>query len=249
MPGASSSFNAFLARFDKRFSQGLTLRASYQYSKAMDNASENQGWEVNDRARDVYNLAAERSVSAHDVPHSLAVAYVYELPVGRGRKIGGDLPRVVNAVIGGWQVSGIYKYASGLPHLFGSSNNTFSYSSWQSPNLVPGVPLTTDNRDVDRWFNTDAFTQPAPFTYGNTPRYIDEIRYSPTNNWDMSIAKNFYYRERLRWQFRAEMFNAANHPQFSYANTTFGSSQFGRVTALAPGNAPRSVQFALRMEF
>lgn len=58
-----------------------------------------------------------------------------------------------------------------------------------------------------------------------------------------------HYRERLRWQFRAEMFNAVNHPQFSYANTTFGSAQFGRVTALAPGNAPRTIQFALRMEF
>ncbi len=64
MPGASSSFNAFVVRVGRRFTEGLSLSASYQFSQALDNSSENQGWEVNDRARNIYNLDAERSVSA-----------------------------------------------------------------------------------------------------------------------------------------------------------------------------------------
>lgn len=249
MPGASSSFNAFVVRLSKRFSEGLSLSASYQYSKALDNASENQGWEVNDRARNIYNLDGERSVSAHDVPHSLAVTYVYELPVGRNRRFGKDMHPALDAVVGGWQMSAIFKVDSGLPLLFQAPDNVFSFTSWQFPNIKPGVPLTVDNPTIDRWFNTDAFEQPAPFTYGNAPRFVDEIRYSHGNNWDLSLAKNFRPLERLKIQFRAEMFNAFNRVQFGRANTTFGNNNFGRVTSTAPGNGPRTIQFALRVEF
>ncbi len=105
------------------------------------------------------------------------------------------------------------------------------------------------DRTIDRWFNTDAFEQPAPFTYGNTPRFVDEIRYSAVNNWDLSLAKNFRPWEQLRIQFRAEMYNAFNRVQFGRANTTFGNNAFGRVTGTAPGNGPRTIQFALRAEF
>jgi hypothetical protein len=249
MPGSSSSFNAFLVRVSRRFSEGLSFRASYQYSKAMDDASENQGWEVNDRARNVYNLAAERSVSAHDVPHSLAVASVYELPIGRDRSFGNALHPVADAILGDWDVGVSYTISSGLPLLFGAPNNTFSFSSWQFPNIRPEAGLTLENPTIDRWFNTDAFEQPADFTFGNAPRFIDEIRYSRTNNWDMTISKSFRYGASLRWQFRVELFNTFNRVQFGRANTTLGSPGFGRVTSTAPGNMPRTLQLALKMFF
>ncbi len=249
MPGASSSFNAFVARLSKRFSDGLSFSISYQYSKALDNASENQGWEVNDRARNFYNLAAERSVSAHDVPHSLAVTYVYELPFGKNRKYGKNLNPVVDAVAGGWQINAIYKYDSGLPLIFQAPDNVFSFTSWQFPNIKQGVFLKLDDSTVDRWFNTDAFEQPANFAYGNAPRFVDQVRYSSVNNWDLALAKNFRPRERMRIQFRTEMFNAFNRVQFGRANTTFGNAAFGRVTSTAPGNGPRTIQLALRLEF
>lgn len=249
MPGASSSFNAVLVRVDKRLSDGLSFRASYQYSKATDNASENQGWEVNDRARNVFDLDAERSVSAHDVPHSLAVAAIYELPVGRGRRVGDNLHPVVDAVVGGWETAVKYTLASGLPLLFGAPNNSFSFSSWQFPNITPGADVTAGDRTIDGWFNTDAFEQPADFTFGNAPRFIDEIRYTRTNNWDISVSKVFRSGDRLRWQLRAELFNAFNRVQFGRANTDFGSPNFGRVTSTAPGHLPRTIQLALKMDF
>lgn len=249
MPGASSSFNAITARFQKRFSDGMMVAVAYQYSKAMDNSSENQGWEVNDRARNYYDLAGERSVSAHDMPHSLTVTYVYELPFGKGRKIGNNWHPIVNAVAGGWQMNAIFKADSGLPLIFEAPNNSFTYASWQQPNLKSGASVRLDNRTIDRWFNTDAFAQPADFTFGNAPRFVDGVRYSGTNNWDLSVAKNFRPLESTRIQFRAEMFNAFNRVQFGRANTTFGNPAFGRVTGTAPGNGPRTIQLALRVEF
>src|SRR5262249_43346060 len=105
-PGASSSYNALVAKLNKRFSGGLSLIATYQWSKAIDNASENLGWEISDGYRSYNNLALERSISGHDIPQSVAVAWIYELPVGKGRKLGSSLNPVVNAVVGGWQVSG-----------------------------------------------------------------------------------------------------------------------------------------------
>ena len=249
MPGASSSFNALLLRMNKRFSNGMTLMVSYQHSHAEDNSSENQGWEVNDRFRNVYNLSAERSVSAHDVPNSFALTYVYELPVGRGKKFGASMPKAVDAIVGGWQMSSIWKIDSGLPLIFSAPNNVFNYNQWQFPNIKQGVSLTVPNRTIDRWFNTDAFEQPAPFTYGNAPRFIDQIRYSRVNNWDMSLAKNFNIFEKLKLQFRSELYNALNRVQFGRADTNFGGNNFGRVTGTAPGNGPRTIQMALRLSF
>src|ERR1051326_2315360 len=110
------------------------------------------------------------------------------------------------AVLGGWQMGAIWKMDSGLPLIFSAPNNVFNYNQWQFPNIKQGVSLAADNRNIDRWFNTGAFEQPAPFTYGTAPRYVDAIRYSRGNNWDMSLAKNFKIWERLRLQYRAEMY-------------------------------------------
>lgn len=88
------------------------------------------------------------------------------------------------------------------------------------------------------------------FTFGNAPRFIDEIRYSRVNNWDISLAKNFtFWRERFKLQYRAEMFNAFNRVQFGRADTNYGGANFGRVTGTAPGNGPRTIQMALRLQF
>ncbi len=250
MPGAFSHFQAFLVRWQRRFEKGGVIMASYQRSHAEDNSSENQGWEVNDRARNIYNLQLEKSVSAHDVPHSFALTYVYEVPIGKGRKIAANAHPVVDAVIGGWQWSAIWKMDSGLPLLFSAPNNNFSFSAWQFPNVKSGTSYNDGTRTIERWFNTAAFEQPAPFTFGNAPRFIDEIRYSRVNNWDMSLAKNFtFWRERLKLQYRAEMFNAFNRVQFGRADTNFGGANFGRVTGTAPGNGPRTIQMALRLQF
>ena len=248
-PGATSSFNALLLRATGRIGTGLTLIASYQRSRAIDNSSEDQGWEVGDQFRDVYNLSLEKSVSAHDVPNSFALSYVYELPVGRGRKFGSNLNPVVNALVGGWESSAIWTIQSGLPLIFSAPVNEFNYSGWQFPNVSATVPLTVTNQSIYKWFNTAAFTAPAAFTYGDAPRYVGQIRYSSGNNWNLAIDKNFTIIERLRMQFRAEMYNAFNHVRFGRADTNITDPGFGLVTSEAPGAGPRLIQMALRLQF
>ncbi len=249
-PGATSSFNAVTVRATGRVTNSLTLIASYQRSRAVDDSSEDQGWEVGDQFRDVYNLSLEKSVSAHDVPNSFALSYVYELPVGKGRKFGSHLNPVVDAVVGGWQSSAIWTIQSGLPLIFSAPVNQFNYSTWQFPNVSSTVPLTVANQNIYHWFNTAAFSAPASFTYGDSPRYIGQIRYSLGDNWNLNLAKNFRLPyEGIRIQFRAEMYNAFNHVRFGRADTNLTDQGFGLVTSEAPGTGPRTIQMALRLTF
>src|SRR5262249_1945371 len=114
--GGASSYNALILKFTKRFSNGLNLIANYQRAKAIDDTSEGQSWEVNDPGpRDIARWSLERSISAHDIPNSLAVTMLYELPVGRGRSVGASMHPVANAVLGGWQISGLIRLQDGIP--------------------------------------------------------------------------------------------------------------------------------------
>jgi hypothetical protein len=248
-PGASASFNALVLRYNWQISGGLNLLTTYQWSKAIDNASEWQGWEVSDTLRDYYNLTVDRSISAHDLPQSFVNALVYELPVGKGRKYGSTMPAIANAVVGGWQVSSMIRFSSGLPLGFTTANNLGNYGfQVQRPDVANNKAAAVDNPTPDRWFNTSAFTAPAPFTLGNNTRWMPNIRFGPTNHADIAILKNFKYGENFKAQFRAEMFNATNTPQFGRANTTFGTAAFGTVTGTT-NVGPRNIQLGLRLNY
>ncbi len=249
MPGASSSYNALVTHFVKRFSKGVTFDASYQFSKSLDNSSENGSPGLVDGARDFNNLSLERSISSHDVPHSLALAFVGELPVGRGRAIGSGWSVWMDSVIGGWSLSGIYRLASGLPSHFSANNNTNSFGGSQQPNVTNMKDVPVDQPTPERWFNTAAFSQPSQFTFGNAPRWFTNVRFGRVNNLDLAISKNFRVTERVKLQFRGELFNALNRTQFGWPDTNLNSSTFGQNNGLAPGAGPRNVQLGLRANF
>ena len=105
-----------------------------------------------------------------------------------------------------------------------------------------------DSPKPDRWFNTSAFTAPGTYEIGNATRWVPTIRFGPTNHADIAILKNFRFLERVKAQFRAEMFNSTNTPQFGRANTTLGSPDFGRVTGTT-NVGPRNIQLGLRLQF
>jgi hypothetical protein len=249
IPGASSSFNALVARFHWRASANLNFLSTYQWSKAIDNASEWQGWEVADTLRDFYNLEVDRSISAHDIPQSFVNTLVYELPVGKGRKFGNDLHPVANAIVGGWQVSTIVRFSSGLPLSFTAPNTLSNYGfQVQRPNVSDLQLAAVENPTPDRWFNTAAFTAPGQYEMGNATRWVPTIRHGPTNHADFAVLKNFRWGESMKAQFRGEMFNVTNTPQFGRANTTFGSGEFGRVSGTT-NVGPRNIQLGLRIQF
>jgi hypothetical protein len=246
-PGASSSFNALTGAFTKRFSSGLNVIASYRFSKAIDNASESISFGTGDRGRNFNNTSLDRSISAHDIPHSLAVTYLYELPLGTGRRFGGALHPLLDGFVGGWSLSGIFKMDSGFPLNFTAPNNSNSFGGGQYPNISDRKQLKLAEPTIERWFNTSVFSQPAPFTFGNTPRWVGEVRSGRNNNMDLALMKSFRMREKLRLQLRGEFFNAFNRNRFAAPNRTLGNNAFGQV--LSSINGPREIQLALRATF
>jgi Carboxypeptidase regulatory-like domain/TonB dependent receptor/TonB-dependent Receptor Plug Domain len=248
-PGASSSYNALTFKFSRRFSAGLQALVTYQYSKAIDNASETQSWEISDAQRNVYNLSNERSISGHDIPQAFTASVTYELPFGRGRKFGAGMNRAVDAIAGGWQVATTVRAGSGLPLQFTANNTLSNYGySVARPNITNLVDLTSGTRSPDHWFNTTAVSAPAPYTIGTAPRWISNLRTGPLNSTDLSLMKNFQLTEAWKMQFQAQAFNLTNTPQYGRANTTVGSTTFGVITGTTYVT-PRNIQLALRLLF
>ena len=243
-------YNALQVQYNHRITQGLTAMVSYTYSKFLDNTEGNQSWAYNGNSSpaNTYNLAAEKSVDGSDTPHSLVANYVYQIPVGRKRAYGSHMNKAVNAVIGDWEVSQIATFHSGLP-LSVSGANIASYGGNPRPDVVGNVHVA--HPTIQEWFNTGAFAFAPYGTFGTAPRYFSYLRGPHYQNWDTNLSKDFPFRETMRLQFRAELYNTFNHPQFYTPNTGYGGcdpnasstcqSSFGQITNTFPA---RSVQFA-----
>jgi hypothetical protein len=255
-PWANSSYHAVQIRVEKRFSNGLQILGTYVYSKSIDNSSETCSCTTwlggSTSLQDPNNRALERSVSQYDIPHVLQFSYVYALPFGRGKAFGKSWNGFLDAVLGGWQTNGLWRFDNGLPLAISLANSRpLPTYGTQRPNLIG--PLTRNNGAnwLSQYFaNPGNAVIPAAFTVGNAPRTIPTVRAPGTATAAMSLFKQFQLRfihEGSFLEFRAEAFNALNHPQFGAPNTTVGSSAFGQVTSQA--NSPRTMQLGLKMYF
>jgi hypothetical protein len=246
----SSNYNALQLTYTHRWHSGLEVNASYTYSKFMDNVQGASGWAfpgTGSSVRNSYDLAAERSVDASDLTHSLVINYNYELPFGKGKKFGADWNRAMNEVLGGWQLSGILTAHTGLPiSISPAQNNTGGFGFNQRPNIVPGVNPVPQNQSINDWINPAAFSQPAPFTFGDSARFLSNLRAPGFVNWDMGLQKWWNITETKRFQFRFELFNAFNHPNFFVPDSNLGDANFGTINSAYPA---RSLQFAGKFYF
>ncbi len=243
-------YNALEATYNHRFRNGLSVLVSYTYSKFLDNVEGLNAWAVvgNSSPANTYNLAAEKSVDGGDTPQSLVTSYIYDLPVGRGKTFGSGFDRKTDAVLGGWEVSGIVTSKSGPP-IAVSGNNINSYGGNPRPDVIGDVHVA--HRSVSEWFNTGAFAYAPYGTFGTASRFLSYMRAPDYNNVDLAIMKNWTLMRETRLQFRAEMFNTFNHPQFyspsgSYAGCDPNAnsscvSGFGTITSAFPG---REVQMS-----
>ena len=247
-PGASSEYNALNLKFQKRWSDQVSIISTFVHSRALDNASENQGWEISDNIRDVNNLSQEWSTSAHDVPNSFVTTIIYDVPVGRGKKFAAHLPAVADAVVGGWEFSVIGRLINGLPVQVTAPNTLSQYGIGVTrPNVTSLNNLGVSNQNPGQWFNTAAFSAPAPYTNDYTiPRFLDQIRQGGYKHADLSMMKNYMIKERYRLQFRGEMYNSLNTAQFNAPNTILGNAAFGTVTSTKAG---RVCQFGLKLYY
>jgi len=244
-PGSFSNYNAAEITFRHRWAQSLQIGVSYTISKFIDNDGGEGTWANAGSAadRNAYDLSAEKSLDGNDIPQSLVVNYVYQLPVGHGKHFAPNLKGVGDAILGGWELSGITTAKSGFPLSITTSNNTIGkFNAGQRPNLV-GDPHVS-NPTIQEWFNTAAFAPVTGYAFGDVPRYMPNLRAPGIKNWDLGIEKNWHWAERWRVQFRAEMYNAFNNVNFFAPNQTLGSPGFGTISSAARA---RDIQFGMKI--
>jgi len=232
-PTGYSWYHSLQVRAERRFLQGFTFQLAYTWSKTME-------------AVEFLNAAGTvpyESVSSFDRTHRIASSGIWEVPVGRGRKFAASLPKPVDLFLGGWQIGAIVALQSGGPMGFGNAIFTGD---------IKNIPLSGDERDVDRWFNVDAgfnrsANQQLANNYRQFPLRFNGIRTPGQKSWDFSIVKNFPIKESFRAQFRADAYNAWNHTNLNAPNTTPTNTAFGRITGTA-GDA-RNWQMSLKLMF
>jgi hypothetical protein len=235
----SNHYNSGQLKVERRFAKGLSFMLSYAFSKNISDGGGDGIWAVpTPFAPAGYN----RGRSSFDHTNILAANAVYEIPFGRGHAHGSNLHPVADAVIGGWEFSGIYLYHSGDPLTFGVPGATLGNGWGTRPNLV-GDPASS-NPSANLWFNPNAFAAPGPYLFGNSGIGILDGPSSHVLN--LALMKKFKFGEQRYLQFRWEAFNALNHVNLGDPNTTIGQGSTGQIFSAGPA---RVMQIALKVVF
>jgi len=252
-PNADSNYHAMQMKWEKRYSSGLTTLVHYTWAKMIDNVSYgsgNYGWlGGNSSLQYVWNLGLERSLSSHDINHRAVITGAYELPFGKGRKFGSNINRMVDWLLGGWEVSGMGTLSSGMPLQVTQSGGNI-WGGTQRPDLVGDPSKTGRVQDLlNGYYNAAAFVKPAIDIPGTAPRNLT-YRGPKMSMFDGALLKSFRTFEGQRFEFRIEASNAFNHPVFNEPNGSFGSSSFGQITGTKGSNSGmRQVQLGMKYYF
>ena len=245
---AKARYHSMVLKAERRISDGWGARVNYTWSRMEDNQFGETNFFANRGALlDNYDLDREYGLSLLDTPHRVNISGTFELPFGEGKRWN-PKSAVVNAIVGGWAVTGIGTYQSGFPvQIFQSNNNSGLLGSAQRPNAVSGVDPGTSGSDIDRidaWFNTGAWSLAAPFTLGDAPRTDGRVRTPLKKNWDIAVQKT-QPLGGTNLMVRLEVINAFDNPNFRGPQTGFGLANFGQVTEV--GGFPRLVQLMARL--
>jgi hypothetical protein len=259
-PLGFTSYHALQVVMNREWNNGLTLYSSWVWSKAMQNMrslllNDNPG-----RPLDYYNLQLEKSLAEQDRPHFFKLLVQYELPVGKGRALWSGANTLQTAILGGWQVSALVNYASGIPLNFqgsfpltGGWNGVINrvnvapgdlrQSGFDDSNFNFASPSSPSNTYLDK----SKFSDPAPLTLGTSAYYYNQARGFGVATEDIALQKNWYVgNERVRFQFRADLLNAFNRHYPGGINTNVTNPLFGQVTSVG---GQREIQFGLRIDF
>lgn len=252
-----SNYNAANVKLERRTRSSAFL-AVYTWAKSLDDKSAAAGLGATNAFAghmDEHDQRLDYGPSDFNVPQRFVASYVYQLPIGRGRKFGGGMNKLADAAVGGWEVTGITTFQKGFPFsVLCNDTNGLLVTFTQRCNLVgaPGSP-----HGINNWFNTASFAQPLPGQFGDSGRNV--LREPGINNWDVGLDKTFAFTERLHFQLRMETFNTFNHADYgldpgqagvgpgqSAVGNAITGPGFGQVTLARPG---RIVQLAGKFTF
>jgi len=263
-----SNYNGMLMTLHKKYSHGLQFDVNYTYSHSIDNMSSaaNNAFGGGSGAGgilcDSINLRVCRANSDFDVTHNISADWIYDVPFGRGRAFGKNLSRWQDEIIGGWQLSGLAAWRTGFAFTTVTSSFPISFA-----NNVPGVfngdrsaikthpHLDQATGQVQLFANPDAAVAAFGFPTGLQAGTRNNLRGPRFSNFNLGIGKYFPITEKARLQFRADAFNAFNHPNFTLpgvsgtADITLPYASGGNFGVIASDSGPRVMQFSLRLEF
>ncbi len=242
---ATSDYEGLQAKLEKRFAKGLTFRVNYAWSKTIDVGG--SGFAASASPQNPNNFGSDTALSNLDRAQILSLDWVYHLPFGKGERFGGAWNGVENAILGGWEVTGILSATSGSPvniTLEDDIANIGARTIEQRPNAV-GAQYAGAHSTTGLWMNPAAYAIPAAYTFGNLGR--NTVIGPGFAQLDFGGYKNFRLTEKLGMQFRAEIFNITNRVNFGNPNSDLNSSQFGQISGLA--GAPLEAQFGLKVMF
>jgi hypothetical protein len=227
--GRLARYHTLEMRLQRRFHQGLSLLAGYAYVRGSrqefyDNVDEyDGGWTW---------------IDASDPRHRLNLSAVWDLPIGRARAIGSNMSRALDAIVGGWEIAGIYRYESG---------QYLRFDGMLAPNATPN---TIGNVGAGTfWFDTTGFERLPAFTRRANLWQYDTLKGPNYTNVDLSLSKRIPLTENVKLNLRLEAYNLLNGMNWANPSTTIGASDFGQVLRQADAYFGRQLQYTLRVEF
>ena len=258
-----SHYNAMNVKFEHRAGD-LAVTGIFTWAKSLDDKSAAAGvgatGEGFQGTMDNHHPELDYGPSDFDVDHRFVASYVYQLPIGRGKKVLGGVSRAANLLLGGWELTGITTFQTGFPYsVYANDVGNVLQAIPQRANYVQGCNIHAGLSGPFQRLNPACFTQPALGVYGNTRRNI--LRQPGINNWDMGLGKNFVVTERVRFALHVDTFNTFNHHQYggdvgglvlagSGGNTaisrTVGASDFGQITQ---ASSSRILQLSGKLTF
>lgn len=258
-----SHYNAMNVSLTHRSAQ-LAITMAYTWAKSLDDKSAAAGVGATGTGyqgfMNNHDPALDYGPSDFDVPQRFVSSYIYQLPFGRGKRLLSGVNRGVNAVIGGWQLSGITTFQTGFPFSMSATDEDGLLDTiFQRANLVPGCNINGNRTKQFQRINMACFSQPAIGVYGNTGRNF--LRQPGINDWDMGLQKTFQIFDRLDFALRFDSFNTFNHHQYivgtgafatggsgggSAIDATLGDSLAGQITSAAPA---RVLQLSGKIQF
>lgn len=234
-----SSYQAAFLRAQKRFSDGFSLLAHYTRSRYLDDAESANEYGSTGSYMDAYHRNLDWGRSASDVPHHLVATMLYEVPsIGRRR--------ILDALLAHWRVGVLETAMSGPPFtVITAANTTNAFPAGPlRPDLVGDPVLPADQRTLAHWFNTAAFVNPAPFTFGNSPRSV--LRGPGRLTTDATLEKSIRLPKDRRIEVRVEAYNLLNRAIYNVPGFTLGAADFGVVSSAQPA---RTLQIGTRFSF
>jgi hypothetical protein len=242
-PVGNASYDALTAKLERRFANGFMLLGSYTWSHAIDNDVENLNSTTGEGVQNYHDLDAERGNSVFDLRNYFITSAIYDLPFGRGKHFL-NRNRLADVLVGNWQLAAIASFYSGTPFTPFLSTDIANTGNTNRPNRVGSGLLPAGQRSVSNWFDVSAFTIPANYTYGNSGRNI--LAGPGTRNVDLKIGRDFPITDTVGLQFRSEMFNALNTPNFG---TPDGEVDLPQGPQITTAKAARQIQFGLKLVF